>query len=114
MARRQLSGHAHFCFSRTVPGLPHAIPYVVCGSGGFAVTPPMGGPRPRARTVGDYTLVVPPVMDFGYLTLTVDLNTARGSLTISFRSPTQVNEHDSVTVPPAPAPRPAPAKRAGR
>jgi Calcineurin-like phosphoesterase len=96
-----LSGHAHLYqrFSRTVPGLAHPIPYVVCGSGGFAVTPPMGGSPPAGTTVGDYTLVVPPVMDFGYLTLTVDLSAARGILTISFRSPTQVNEHDSVTVP---------------
>jgi len=96
-----LSGHAHLYqrFSRTVTGLPHPIPYVVCGSGGYAVTPPMGGSPPAGTTVGDYTLVIPPVMDFGYLTLTVDLSAAQGTLTISFRSPTQVNEHDSVTVP---------------
>jgi hypothetical protein len=82
-----------------VKGRVHPIPYVVCGSGGFAVTPPMGGSPPAGTTVGDYTLVIPPVMDFGYLTLTVDMSAAQGSLTISFRSPAQANEHDSVTVP---------------
>jgi hypothetical protein len=38
-------------------------------------------------------------MDFGYLLLTVDMTAAQGTLTISFRSPSQLNEHDSVTVP---------------
>ena len=76
-----------------------SIPYVVSGSGGFAATPPRYG-SPRAGTTnGDYTLVVPPVIDFGYLTITVDMtNSQAGTLTISYRSPTQPNEHDSVVV----------------
>jgi len=96
-----LSGHAHLYqrFSRRVPGLGRSIPYVVSGSGGFAATPPQYG-SPRAGTTnGDYTLVVPPVIDFGYLTITVDMtNSQAGTLTISYRSPTQPNEHDSVVV----------------
>jgi hypothetical protein len=44
-------------------------------------------------------LVIPPVFDFGYLTITVDMtNSQAGTLTISYRSPNQPNEHDSVVV----------------
>ena len=115
-----LSGHAHLYqrFSRSVPGLGRTIPYIVSGSGGFAATPPQLG-SPRAGTTnGVYTLVIPPVIDFGYLTVTVDMTTTpAGTLTISYRSPNQPNEHDSVAValapvkaPPA-SPRPALARR---
>jgi len=96
-----LSGHAHLYqrFSRKVSGLARAIPYVVSGSGGFAATPPSAASPPAGTTSGDYTLVVPPVIDFGYLTVTVDFtNSAGGTLTISYRSPGQPTEHDSVTV----------------
>jgi hypothetical protein len=100
-----LSGHAHLYqrFSRSVAGLGRTIPYVVSGSGGFAATPPQYG-SPRAGTTnGDYTLVVPPIIDFGYLTITVDMtNSQAGTLTISYRSPAQPNEHDSVVVSLAP------------
>jgi hypothetical protein len=97
-----LSGHAHLYqrFSRKVNGLAGTIPYVVSGSGGFAATPPQGGAPVAGTTIGDYTLVTPPVIDFGYLTLTLDLtNSAAGTLTISYRSPGQPTEHDGVTVP---------------
>jgi len=97
-----LSGHAHLYqrFSRKVDGLARTIPYVVSGSGGFAATPPQGSSPAAGTTIGNYTLVTPPVIDFGYLTLTVDLkNSAAGALTISYRSPGQPKEHDSVTVP---------------
>jgi hypothetical protein len=100
-----LSGHAHLYqrFSRSVPGLGRVIPYVVSGSGGFAATPPQYGSPRAGTTVGDYTLVVPPVIDFGYLTITVDMtNSQAGTLTISYRSPNQPNEHDSVLVSIAP------------
>lgn len=109
-----LSGHAHLYqrFSRSVPGLGRTIPYVVSGSGGFAATPPQFG-SPRAGTTnGDYTLVVPPVIDFGYLTITVDMtNSQTGTLTISYRSPAQPNEHDSVVVSLAPSGMALPQKQ---
>jgi hypothetical protein len=39
------------------------------------------------------------VIDFGYLTITVDMtNSQAGTLTISYRSPSQPKEHDSVMV----------------
>jgi hypothetical protein len=100
-----LSGHAHLYqrFSRSVPGLDRPIPYIVSGSGGFAATPPQFA-SPRAGTTnGNYTLVIPPIIDFGYLTITVDMtNSQAGTLTISYRSPNQPNEHDSVVVSLAP------------
>jgi len=100
-----LSGHAHLYqrFSRSVPGLGRTIPYIVSGSGGFAATPPQPASPRAGTTIGDYTLVVPPVIDFGYLTVTVDMTTSpAGTLIISYRSPNQPNEHDSVVVSLAP------------
>jgi hypothetical protein len=57
-------------------------------------------------------LVVPPVIDFGYLTITVDMtNSQTGTLTISYRSPAQPNEHDSVVVSLAPSGMALPQKQ---
>jgi hypothetical protein len=99
-----LSGHAHLYqrFSRSVPGLGRAIPYVVSGSGGFSATPPMTAAPKAGTTIGQFTLVTPPVVHFGYLTLTVDMTGAVGMLTIAFRSVSQPNVRDSVTVSLAP------------
>ncbi|HXQ80877.1 MAG TPA: metallophosphoesterase [Opitutaceae bacterium] len=115
-----LSGHAHLYqrFSRTVPGLGRAIPYVVSGSGGFAATVPQHGAPAAGTTIGQYTLVTPPVVDFGYLTLTVDMTGAAGTLTITYRSVNQANVRDSVTVSlaatgGAAAAKPAPAAKKG-
>lgn len=66
-----LSGHAHLYqrfTHRTVTG--QQVPYLVAGSGGFAATPPIGTPPPAGTVIGPDTLVVPPIVDFGYLTLT--------------------------------------------
>jgi hypothetical protein len=95
-----LSGHAHLYqrFSRSVPGLGRAIPYVVSGSGGFAATPPATSAPAAGTTIGNYTLVTPPIVDFGYLTLVVDMTGPSGTLTISYRSVNQAHVRDSVTV----------------
>jgi len=96
-----LSGHAHLYqrFSRSVAGLGRTIPYIVSGSGGFSATPPQYQSPRAGTTYLDFTLVIPPVIDFGYLTITVDMtNSQAGTLTISYRSPNQPNEHDSVVV----------------
>jgi hypothetical protein len=90
-----LSGHAHLYqhFSRKVGN--REIPYIVAGSGGFAATPPLGTP-PIGKPVGEFTLMKKPIVDFGYLTVTVDI-TAH-ALTVTFRSPGRADEHDSVVV----------------
>ena len=75
-----------------------AIPYVVSGSGGFSATPPQTAAPAAGTTIGEYTLVTPPDVDFGYLTITVDMTGAAGTLTISYRSVNQSNVRDSVTV----------------
>ena len=92
-----LSGHAHLYqrFSRTVTGLNRQIPYVTSGSGGYATTPPKGNTA-AGTTDGPYTLVTPPVAEFGYLTITVAASGAQKALTIGFKS--VKGTRDSVTV----------------
>jgi hypothetical protein len=92
-----LSGHAHLYqrFTRTVNG--RDVPYIVAGSGGFAATTPMGGSPPAGTTVGDHKLEVPPIAQFGYLTLTTDAKT----LTVSFKTAPRlglVTQQDFVTL----------------
>jgi len=92
-----LSGHAHLYqrFTRVVKG--RQVPYIVSGSGGFAATAPMGGSPPAGTTVGDHTLEITPIIEFGYLTVTTDAKT----LTISFKTAPRgkpVQQLDSVTV----------------
>jgi hypothetical protein len=91
-----LSGHAHLYqrFTRNIGG--KETPYVVCGSGGFAATIPMGGLPAAPVTVGDHTLVATPIVEFGYLSITTDAKT----LTITFRTVngTLTTKRDAVTV----------------
>ena len=93
-----LSGHAHLYqrFTRVVDG--REIPYVVSGSGGFAATPPQGGLPSGPLTIGQYTLVGPPLVEFGYLTVAVDMSGNMGQLTISFHTRATASVADSVTV----------------
>jgi hypothetical protein len=93
-----LSGHAHLYqrFTRAVDG--REIPYVVSGSGGFAATPPQHGIPDAPWTKGEYTLEVDPIVDFGYLLLTVDMSGDPATLSISFRGRDPETEHDTVTV----------------
>ena len=111
-----LSGHAHLYqrFSRSVQGLGRAIPYVVSGSGGFAATAPQTASPAAGTTIGAYTLVTPPIVDFGYLTLVVDMTGGVGSLTITFKSVGQAHVGDSVTVSLAPSGGPAAATNVRR
>jgi hypothetical protein len=70
------------------------IPYVVAGSGGFAATRPIGGLPETPVTVGEYTLDKPPIVDFGYLTVTVDMTGRDHHLTIEFHDRTNTHMHD--------------------
>jgi hypothetical protein len=90
-----LSGHAHLYqrFTRRVDG--REIPYIVAGSGGFAATRPIGGLPATPVTVGEYTLDKPPIVDFGYLTVTVDMTDRDHHLTITFNDRTNVRIHDT-------------------
>ena len=91
-----LSGHAHLYqrFTRVVGG--KQVPYVVSGSGGFAATPPQQSAPAAPYTIGDTTLEVDPIVEFGYLTITTDAKT----LSITFKTAVQgeVTVRDSVTV----------------
>jgi len=92
-----LSGHAHLYqrFTRSTAG--RKFPYVVAGSGGFAATKPKSGLPPAPVAVGEYTLAVNPIVEFGYLTVTVTMST-RPTLTIEFNDRTTTTTHDKVTV----------------
>jgi len=91
-----LSGHAHLYqrFTRVIQG--KETPYIVAGSGGYAATPPLGGLPNAPVKIGNYTLEVNPIVEFGYLTITTDAKT----LTITFKTAVQkqVMQRDSVTV----------------
>jgi hypothetical protein len=91
-----LSGHAHLYqrFTRVIQG--KETPYIVAGSGGYAATAPLGGLPNAPVKIGNYTLVVNPIVEFGYLTITTDAKT----LTITFKTAVQkqVMQRDSVTV----------------
>jgi hypothetical protein len=77
-----LSGHAHL-YQRFTRNLPNGqqTPYIVAGSGGFAATTPKHLP-PAPITVGDYTLEINPIVDFGYLTVETDART----ITLTFKT----------------------------
>jgi hypothetical protein len=80
-----LSGHAHLYqrFTRMAGPNKKQTPYITAGSGGYAATPPQSAVGPAPITVGNDTLVVDPIVKFGFLTVTCDAKT----LCISFNSP---------------------------
>lgn len=92
-----LSGHAHLYqrFSRVAPGLARAIPYVTSGSGGYAATSPKEEIA-VGTTDGPFTLDTAPIVEFGFLTVAVDMSGAQKTLTIEFKSTKGTT--DSVTV----------------
>jgi hypothetical protein len=67
----------------------------VAGSGGFSATQPIGGLPATPVTVGEYTLDNPPVVDFGYLTVTIDMTGRDHHLTITFNDRTNTRTHDT-------------------
>jgi hypothetical protein len=60
------------------------------------VTKPQQNVPPAPVTVGDHTLEVDPILDFGYLTVTTDAKT----ITVTYRTVTATGSEprDSVTV----------------
>jgi DNA repair exonuclease SbcCD nuclease subunit len=94
-----LSGHAHLYqrFTRRVAN--QEIPYVVSGSGGFNAKANPQEQTPKAPfTEGDTTLEIDPVIEYGYLTVEVDMSAAANQMTIAFHSPKLGRDHDHVTV----------------
>ncbi len=99
-----LSGHAHLYqrYTRTVEG--GEFPYIVAGSAGHNVTKPK--PNASEKTLPEgYAVAVEPILEYGYLTLTVDMSGKSPTLTVQFK-PTrgksskgdQSLEGDTVTV----------------
>jgi len=95
-----LSGHAHVYqrFSRTAGA--KTIPYIVAGSGGHARTMPTGESGGEApKTWGEFTLETGPTVEFGYLTVTVDMSDANArTLTFAFSAPGNIAAADQVVV----------------
>jgi kumamolisin len=99
-----LSGHAHLYqrYTRTVEG--DEIPYIVAGSGGHNVTKPKPNAA-EAKLPDGYARTVEPILEYGYLTLTVDMSGKAPTLTVEFKPTrgkssigTQPLEGDTVTV----------------
>jgi hypothetical protein len=91
-----LSDHAHLYqrYTRKVDG--RQIPYIVAGSGGFAATPPRNALPKAPITLGEYTLVKNPLVEFGYLTVTVDMSKKTPTLTVTFNDRTNTKTHDTL------------------
>ena len=91
-----LSGHAHLYERFTCRVNGRQVPYIVSGSGGFAGTRPLSGLPKAPITIGDHTLELDPIVEFGYLTITTDAET----LTVTFKTATAagVATRDAVTV----------------
>ena len=93
-----LSGHAHL-YQRFTRNLPNGqqTPYLVAGSGGFAATTPKQLP-PAPITVGDHTLEINPIVDFGYISVETDART----ITLTFKTadggPVRVRDTVSVNL----------------
>ncbi len=92
-----LSGHAHLYqrfTHRTASG--QQIPYIVAGSGGFAATPPIAKQPLAGTVVGDDTLEIAPIVEFGFLTISTDAKT----LEVAFQTSTAagVAVRDTVSV----------------
>lgn len=91
-----LSGHAHLYqrFTRTVAN-GQETPYIVAGNGGFSATAPKGLPKAPIK-VGDHTMEIDPIVDFGYVTVETDAKT----ITVTFKTADQngVAIRDSVAV----------------
>ena len=82
-----LSGHAHLYqrFTRRVAN--HEIPYIVSGSGGYNAKADVHAQVPKAPvTEGDTTLEIDPVVEYGYLTVTIDMTSATKQMTIAFNA----------------------------
>ncbi|HKV88837.1 MAG TPA: metallophosphoesterase [Candidatus Dormibacteraeota bacterium] len=96
-----VSGHAHLYqrFTRTIAG-GRQIPYIVAGSGGHNVSLPRGEVVGKAPiTWGEYTLVKEPLLEYGYLTVTVDMSHAGSErMAIRFQSPVDPSAGDEVMV----------------
>ena len=93
-----LSGHAHLYqrYTRTVEGAE--IPYIVSGSGGHNVTRPKANAAEASLPEG-YALTVDPIMEYGYLMLTVDMSGQAPTLTATFKATSgKPLKGDSVTV----------------
>ena len=93
-----LSGHAHLYqrFTRTVGNAE--IPYVVSGSGGHAATRPKTRAK-KATPPEGYALVTGPIVEYGYLTVTVDLKAAPPTLAVVFNQTSgKAGVGDKVTI----------------
>jgi predicted phosphodiesterase len=90
-----LSGHAHLYqrFSRQIKG--RVIPYIVAGSGGHLTRPPRSGLPKAPKNFGNYRLEVDPIVELGYLIITVDLASKVPTIAATFNSQAERPTRDS-------------------
>lgn len=84
-----LSGHFHLYqrFTRTIDGIE--LPYIVSGSGGHAAKRPPA--EDELEPPSGFTMPVGPTLQFGYLTVTVDMGEEPKKLTVTFNSTAKRN-----------------------
>jgi len=91
-----LSSHAHLYQRCTRKVGKRNIPYIIAGTGGYGVMPPLAAPK-TPYAAGDFTVETVAV-EFGYLTVTVDMTSDARRLIIAFHSPRLGHSFDQVTV----------------
>ncbi len=96
-----LSGHAHLYQRFTRRGRGKETPYIVCGAGGYAATAPRGQlPRApvtiREKAGWSHTMEIDPIVQFGYLTVTIDGAARRMSVVFKTAVGKTVVERDAI------------------
>jgi 3',5'-cyclic AMP phosphodiesterase CpdA len=92
-----LSGHAHLYerWYRVVGG--RNVPYLIAGSGGYGLGKVKRGLKYPVKW-GGFEIKDKPIIDYGYLELTVDMTVAPPKLTIAFRRPAAPKAGDMLEV----------------
>ncbi len=92
-----LSGHAHLYerWHRVIEG--RDIPYLIAGSGGYGLRGTKNIPKIPFKWAG-FEMRKKPIIDYGYLLLTVDMKAKPAKLKIAFKRPSAPTRGDSLQV----------------
>lgn len=93
-----LSGHAHLYerWHRVID--ERDIPYLVAGSGGYGLKKPKEPLPAMPFTWAGFEMRTDPIVDYGYLLLTVDMTATPPQLTITFKRPAAPAQGEALQV----------------